>query len=167
MSFKVCSLTPCSWLGRPLLIAVVSVLLVSCDQVAKKPAPTATLEDKVTLSQVAFSDLPGWQDDKVVGAFPALSKSCQRYERWPDDKAVGPDALAGRASDWKTICASLANFMAHPENHKDFGIWLEENLVPFQVKNNDDQEGLFTGYYEAELKGSFRSEEHTSELQSQ
>ncbi|MFD2204868.1 murein transglycosylase A [Kiloniella antarctica] len=159
MSFKDFSITPRTWFGRPLLIAVVSVLLVSCDQVVKKPAPTGTLKDKITLSKIAFPDLPGWQDDKVVEAFPALSKSCIRYARWPDDKTVGPDAIAGTAADWKIICASLSDFMAHPENHKDFGVWLEENFVPFLVKNNDDQEGLFTGYYEAELKGSFIQDE--------
>ncbi len=144
---------------RSFIFVISSVLLVSCDQVAKKPAPTAELEDKLTLSQVAFSELPGWQDDQVIEAFPALSKSCQRYGRWPDDKGVGPDALAGTAADWKIVCNSLTEFMEQAENHKDFGIWLEENFVPFQVKNNDNQEGLFTGYYEAELKGSFTQDE--------
>ncbi|OUS14503.1 murein transglycosylase [Rhodospirillales bacterium 47_12_T64] len=142
-----------------MLIAISSVLIISCDQVAKKPAPTTVVEDKLTLFQVNYSDLPGWQEDSVIEAFPALSRSCQRYARWPDDKGVGPDSLAGTAADWKEVCSSLTGFMERSENHKDFGIWLEENLTPFLVRNNDNKEGLFTGYYEAELKGSFTPDE--------
>ncbi len=148
------------WARRASLILVV-LGLAACEQKDQVTPPSsgAAQEDKLSLFRVDYSALPGWQDDQTQEAYPALVRSCERFQRWPDSKAVGPDAVAGTAADWKPLCHSLTGFMASAGNKRDFSIWLEENLVPYQVYNNDNTEGTFTGYYEAELKGSLLRDE--------
>ncbi len=140
-------------------LPVAAVSLASCDQAAKPPAPSITAEENLTLSPVGYEALPGWHDDELFKAYPALERSCARYQKWPDAKKVGPEGIAGTAADWKALCDDLQLFMSNPDNHSDFGVWLQENLTPYHVKNNAEPEGLFTGYYEAELNGSFTKDE--------
>ncbi|MCZ4281198.1 MltA domain-containing protein [Kiloniella laminariae] len=123
------------------------------DQATPPPSGTAQ-EDSLSLFRVDYAALPGWQSDQMQEAYPALVRSCGRFQSWPDSKTVGPDAVAGTAADWKPLCHSLNDFMSTAESPRDISLWMEENLVPYQVYNNDSREGTFTGYYEAELKGS-------------
>jgi membrane-bound lytic murein transglycosylase A len=120
--------------------------------VAPPPAPAAALK----LSPRAFSDLPGWAEDAVLDARPALDKSCARLvataQANPDnDKTdrVGP--LEIKAADWRAACERV---LAAPREPDAFRRAVTDAFVPFAVGDGDKTDGLFTGYYEAGLRGS-------------
>ena len=116
------------------------------------PAPAPAAEPSLLLTPVTFADLPGWDADPVAEALPALLKSCARLTRQPGERAVGPEGLAGQVADWTAPCAALAAV----DGEDDAGLrrLLEESFQPFAVSDAGEAEGLFTGYYEAELKGT-------------
>ena len=103
------------------------------------------------LRRIAFSDLPGWRDDTLLQAVPALRTSCGVLDGKPADAPVGPGAMAGTAGDWRAACRALA---AAGKSEGALRLAIETRFVPFAVAGADGSDGLFTGYYEPELRGS-------------
>lgn len=100
----------------------------------------------------AFSDLPGWASDRVGDALLPLARSCGKRLARADDEVVGPGGVAGLASDWKPVCREAIGLLFSPDAARDF---FERNFVPYEVRSGRfEDEGLFTGYYEASLKGA-------------
>ncbi|WP_085555549.1 murein transglycosylase A [Azospirillum agricola] len=128
----------------------VALWLAACDrkEEAKAPPPPEAL----TLTPVAFVDLPGWNADRLSEALPALAKSCGRFAALPVDRAVGPAGVGGRVGDWREPCARLATVPAGDDAAAR--AVFESHFIPYAAANNDDRKGLFTGYYEIELEGS-------------
>ncbi len=122
----------------------------------------AQKEDRLVLVPSDFGELSGWQDDQLDEFLPALHKSCEKIAQLPDDRSLGADGLAGTAGEWKALCAEALALVPDTAVIRSF---LEKNFVPVQVRNNDSSEGLFTGYYEASLKGSrVKSEKYKTPL---
>ncbi len=114
--------------------------------------PPPEVEPKLVLEAVSFGDLPGWREDNVAAALPALRKSCVRLMKRDDERLVGRDETAGRTKDWRGVCAAAAKLSSNDK--ADAHEFFETNFLPFLAKNNDESEGRFTGYYEASLQGS-------------
>lgn len=112
-------------------------------------APPA--KDKLTLSAVGFQDLAGWHEDDLTAFLPSMIRSCNKILTLPDNRSLGAGKLAGVASDWKELCRQAR---ALPTESVEIRQFLEANFTPFSLANNKESEGLFTGYYEASLKGS-------------
>ena len=108
-------------------------------------------DDRLVLVPSNFGELAGWQDDKLVEFLPALHKSCEKMAKLPAARSLGAEGLAGTAGDWRDLCAQALSLAPDTAVIRAF---LESNFVPVQVRNNEDAGGLFTGYYEASLKGS-------------
>jgi len=157
------SLAYASWLGNVrrlsfLGAACVALLLTACapeeDQVARPKAvpEPELLEERLILSPARYTDLPDWEGDSLEESLPALRLSCGRLEKQPDVRPVGPDGLAGTVADWRAPCAALAGVPANdrPALRGLLETWFE----PFKAEGLEGEEGLFTGYYEAELKGT-------------
>ncbi len=117
--------------------AALVFLLAGC--AAEPPRP-----DRLGLEAARFADLPGWQADDPALALPALRRSCAAGMADP------APALGITAADWREPCARLAGIDGSAAARSYF----ETNFVPFKASGKDGAEGLFTGYYEAELKGS-------------
>ncbi|KZD12816.1 murein transglycosylase A [Oceanibaculum pacificum] len=129
------------------LIVGCALSLAACEQ-AKPPAPPP---DALTLTTVAPGDLPGWTADDQVAALPALLKSCDRLKRQPADRAFGSDGRFGVIGDWLPACEAAASLPNNPQAVRQF---FETWFQPYRAANNGNPDGLFTGYYEAELNGS-------------
>lgn len=83
---------------------------------------------------VAWAELPGLQDDRLLEAWPALSAGCARPPR-----------------AWVALCARLAAEPALDETAAQ--AFLRAHLQPFRVESADGRdEGLITGYYEPQLQ---------------
>lgn len=90
------------------------------------------------LRQVAWQDLPRWQDDDPAAAWEPFLASCR--------------ALA-QQEPWREVCAA-AHAAGNPEREQARRFF-ELNFTPFQVSYADGgEEGLITGYYEPLLRGS-------------
>ena len=55
------------------------------------PAPV----ERLTLTAVRLAELPGWAEDRVAEAMPALARSCARLLRLPAGRDMG---IAGSAA---------------------------------------------------------------------
>jgi membrane-bound lytic murein transglycosylase A len=104
------------------------------------------------LRPATFADLPGWQEDKVAQALPALLRSCVRISALPDETALGGDGFAGTAGVWKPVCAAAARVPAGDDTAAR--AFFAARFQPFAAADGGERSGLFTGYYEALLQGS-------------
>ncbi|QQP89444.1 murein transglycosylase A [Skermanella sp. TT6] len=133
------------------LAAVPAVLLTfflaACAPEAPKEAEV--VPPKLTLTPARFEDLPGWQADGQADALDAFARSCGKLVVQPHDRQLG---AAGRIADWIAPCEALARVPRG--DHAAARAFFETWFLPYAVADNDKPEGLFTGYYEAELRGS-------------
>ncbi|MGE0714563.1 MAG: murein transglycosylase A [Alphaproteobacteria bacterium] len=99
----------------------------------------------------AFAPLTGWVADAHLQALTAFRKSCPRLLRQPTNYAIGRDGMAGRVADWIPPCQAAESVEASDAAARAF---FERWFEPIATGNGAD--GLFTGYYEPMLKGSWR-----------
>ena len=141
---------------RPLWIGIAAALLlavaVAACAVQRDSPEDEARAPKLLLTPVTFSELPDWRRDDAAAALPALRRSCARFERLPEDRAIGPDGLGGTAADWRGPCLALDQVQAGSDT--SLRAWLETWFRPYLASDNGEESGLFTGYYEAELRGS-------------
>ena len=102
------------------------------------------------LRPVSFDDLPGWEADDHSAALGALQRSCTALEERADDEPLDIAALGGRVGDWRAICAASAGLEAADQAREFF----EAHFAPYEARNGAEADGLFTGYYEPELRGA-------------
>ena len=141
---------------RGLALLAAALLLAGCGE-AKKP-PKAALE----LRPVTFAELPGWASDRPSEAVPALKRSCARFAKLPAERSVGPSGLAGTIAEWQPLCTALA---ALPDGAAAARTFFETWFTPFLASSSFGGDGLFTGYYEPELRGSrVRDDAHPAPL---
>src|SRR5262249_53015064 len=142
---------------RGLALLAAALLLAGCGE-AKKP-PKAALE----LRPVTFAELPGWSSDRPSEAVPALKRRCARFAKLPAERSVGPDKLAGTIAEWQPLCTALA---ALPDGDDAAArSFFETWFTPFLAASSFGDDGLFTGYYEPELRGSrVRDDAHPAPL---
>ena len=142
---------------RPLWIGIAAALLlgaaVAACEIQRSPPVEETAPPQLVLTPASFSDLPGWREDSTSAALPALRRSCERFDSLPDDRAIGPDGLAGTAADWRAPCQALE--LVLPDSDTSLRAWMETWFRPYLASDNGEESGLFTGYYEAELDGAF------------
>ena len=119
--------------------------LAACTSKDAPPPP-----DRLTLTPARFADLPGWTDDRIAEAVPALARSCTRIAALPAGRPIGP--VGGTAADWAGPCAALAALPAG--DHAAARAFFQEWFTPYAAGNNGTRRGLFTGYYEAQLRGA-------------
>ena len=143
------------------LLALVALAGCNGEAPPEEPAPKAEAESPaekpvVLLEAVGFDALPGWRDDQLSAALPALQRSCGRLAAQPDARPLGPttgaEGLAGTVADWRAPCAALAEVPAGDDAAAR--ALLERQFQPFAVSDAGERQGLFTGYYEAELKAA-------------
>ncbi len=107
------------------------------------------------LSPTGFDRLPGWTGDDQGAALAAFRRACAVLAGRDDAEPFGPEsgtAAAGTVADWRPACAAAET--TAPASARAF---FETAFLPFAAANNDRRAGLFTGYYEPELRGSRRS----------
>jgi membrane-bound lytic murein transglycosylase A len=112
------------------------------------------LPDRLVLKQATFAALKGWDAGDPSGALAAFIGSCARIERGPPERSLGAGGIAGTAADWKPVCDGARALGA-----ADAGAvrrFFEQAFVPLAAANNRRRDGLFTGYYEPELRGAER-----------
>ncbi len=114
-----------------LVIAGVVCLLASCISAPSRISGVG--------QPVSWTELPGWRDDSLAQAWPALLNSCQK--------------MPTRDARWSELCADTALFPS-PDNDTARAFF-ETRFVAHEVSgSNGVADGLITGYYEPLLHGS-------------
>lgn len=116
---------------------------------ASEPAPPPAAEPPVvatppqalpTLKPAGWVDLPGWRDDAVAEAWPALLTGCTTLIR---------------QSAWRGVCEA-ARAMKNPD-HETVRAFFESRFTPWRATQEDGSDtGLVTGYYEPLIRGDRR-----------
>ena len=88
---------------------------------------------------VAWSALPGWREDHLAQAWPALLNSCQK--------------MPARDPRWQTLCAD-ANLFPDPDDEIARAFFETRFVAHEAVNHSSSADGLITGYYEPLLYGS-------------
>jgi membrane-bound lytic murein transglycosylase A len=128
-----------------LAAALASVLIFAGCQVAPPvapPAPPAPEAPRATWTRVGFDALPGWRDDAVEAAWPALLIGCRALASSPSTAPL-----------WQKPCAAASGVDgANPQAVRRY---FESEFNAYRIAGGDGQEtGLVTGYYEPLLDGS-------------
>ena len=111
---------------------VVASLLAMLAACSTQPfqAGGALVRDQSRWVPVAWDALPGWNDDRLQQAWPALQRSCQRP-----------------TPEWTAFCTRAVQ--AAPRDERQVREWLTRNLRPYRVETQQGSaQGLITGYYE-------------------
>lgn len=88
----------------------------------------------------SFSELPGWQDDRLGDAWPAFRQSC---------------AALQRKNAWERPCSRSSRIDG--SNDQALRHFFEQEFILYQIHNTDRiAAGTITGYYEPLLNGSRR-----------
>lgn len=121
------------------------------------PASTAAAkpDTSVTYTPVGLDSLPGWQEESIAQALPALHRSCERIKTLAPDRIIGTGNIARPASAWHSACDAVLRV-----NGGDAALRavLSDMFAGYRVAAGSGEtandHGLFTGYYEADLRGS-------------
>jgi membrane-bound lytic murein transglycosylase A len=138
---------------------VVGGLLSACAPVSKAPIPaestTPQKPSKVELRGTTFSALPGWSTDRHAEALTAFQKSCAKILTLPLTRrmAANDAAPGGTVAQWQGPCTAVKTLEQSDDAaaKRFFETW----FMPYEVRENAQPSGLFTGYYEPQLNGSW------------
>lgn len=108
--------------------------------IPSQPAP-----GKLTLTQVNFNELPGWDQDHQSEALETFERSCTMLAQKPADLPIGP---ISKASDWQKPCGMIDKLEIRDEAAAR--AFFELYFTAYRAEGD----GLFTGYYEPELRGA-------------
>ena len=139
--------------GRLSLVAGLLATLAACAGTTPMVEGQRPTTQRPTLDQVApdFRHLAGWIDDDHSQAVPAVQRTCGWVKNQPPGKPLGQLRAAGTTDDWRAICAAARDLP--PGDSEAARRFFEAFFAPRDVSNGED--GLFTGYYEIELRGSW------------
>ncbi len=128
-------------------------LLLVLSACAGAPKESKDEKPQRVLKAAEFSALPAWGDSSLyIRATEAFSKSCARIVKNDPAKNFSEIPEAKTYGDWQRICAGLAG--VPKDDATALRQFFESNFQPYAVSAGSEAEGLFTGYYEASLRGS-------------
>jgi len=140
-----------AWRVAARLLAPLAVsALAACVQ------PPVVTEHAVTmtLAPVGFDRLPGWGAEHAAEAVPAFLAGCAVLARSPDQNLGGTGEAASRGgtpSQWREACDAAR---ALPPGEAAARGFFEAYFQPWAISDKGDPKGLFTGYYEPEVRGA-------------
>lgn len=131
-------------LYRMVASAFVVMALTSCTTIGQTPE-----KPHLKLTPASYSQLDGWNAASQEQALMAFAKTCDRILKSQADKSFG---LGTSIKDWQSPCQNLPN--PKTATASEATAYFETWFTPYSVQSGREDEGLFTGYYEASLRGS-------------
>lgn len=105
----------------------------------------------IKLEKTQFSQFSHWNDDKHEKALNSFTKSCNNKNKILSAQVFEKAPKSVIKHEWKRVCKLAKN---HDYSRHEARKFFEHNFVPYLVKGQNGEQGLFTGYYEVELEGS-------------
>lgn len=111
-------------------------------------------KQNINLHEENFSNLKNWQQDDHRAALQAFLHSCRKFAKMAQNTELNGQLFAITPSDYRDVCeiAEVVKTMSSKQIKNFFENWFKLFLVE---NKKGDENGLFTGYYEASLRGSF------------
>lgn len=128
---------------RNIFIIILTISLSSCISSKKLP-------DDIILKPASANSLNGFWDDDLTDFWKAYIKSCDQLVKKKKNIPFisGNKYRLGNLNDWKNKCYLAYNFKG---NIHEF---IHKNYLVYKIETTKKKQGLFTGYYEANLNGS-------------
>jgi len=119
------------------------------------PAPDEAIQDggAFVFHRTEFALIEGWGEDDYREALRAFLISCDAIVRKPVEQSFGDDPRMGTVGEWIAICEGAKEYRDAPQQAVRY--FIESNFEPYTVAGDGSREGLFTGYFEPELDGSW------------
>lgn len=162
---------------RPYFLAPVLALflLAACDDKKQQPVEVSPPEDGFYLRSVDYTALPAWGADDHAAALDTLRVSCARIEKRAADAPFFAQVdYAGRVQDWQKICAGMPVVATDGADENaavstaDARAFFEAYFTPYEIwadaRHPSTREGLFTGYYEPQLREAAADDDNATPL---
>jgi membrane-bound lytic murein transglycosylase A len=133
------------------IILILSLILLTSACVYKKI--TIRGNGNIKLVETDFDSIDGWKNANLQKSILAFLHSCNTFAKSSQNRLIGGQIGNISAADFRDVCdiASVVKGMSNKQIRNFFENWFK----PFLVTNKlGDSKGLFTGYYEADLRGS-------------
>ncbi len=110
--------------------------------------------NNIRLIEKDFSSLNGWHEDNHRLALQAFLQSCRKFATLPQNASLNGQLFSITPSDFRDVCdiGEVVKNMSEKQTKNYFENWFKLFLVEDEKGKS---QGLFTGYYEATLHGSF------------
>ena len=131
------------------VILLASIAVTACGKKEKEPVG-------LKFTPTEYAQLTNWQENAQILAFKAFKVSCLSILKQPADRPMKGPAFAGTVGDWQKTCAFVD---AVDDTNDAARKFFEEHFTPLAVTMDGSDKGLFTGYYEPLLHGSFEKSE--------
>ncbi|AHC74015.1 membrane-bound lytic murein transglycosylase A [Candidatus Endolissoclinum faulkneri L5] len=140
-----------------LVLIAVSLLLNILITCSVNNFSTAEEGKTLLLSRYNFANLSGWLEDNVDAAMPAVLSSCSRMLENDDDKYISA-ALPrfGTVGDWRKACTALEDRFRANSTAATARAVFEEYFAVWRASDEIASDGIFTGYYEPQVRGARR-----------
>nr|VFK24536.1 MAG: membrane-bound lytic murein transglycosylase A [Candidatus Kentron sp. LFY] len=150
-------------LGNVVALMVAALLLGACARMPAPPSPSPP-SPRFTLHPVTYGELPGWESDHHGEILPVFLRSCEKIVGYPPTRDFGPRVEMGKVDHWISLCQEAGRI--DPGDKGQVRHFLERGFTPYAVgvgdrgdhRGDDGWTGLFTGYYEPELRGSLQAD---------
>ena len=107
----------------------------------------------IKLKESSFEDLPNWNTENHRTSLLSFLNSCKKIAKLPQSRSIGGQIGNITAADFRDVCeiGEVVKGLSDRQVTNFFQNWFK----PYLVMDRDNEEvGLFTGYYEASLNGS-------------
>ena len=155
---------------RKLIYIIIGICLTSnlfspflhkkvCERIVtfKKKSVKATIfktitKKNITLQQISFEQLPGWNEADVKKSLLAFQRSCKMFSKQKPTHSVGSQHINLKVKDWRPACE--AALLINPDDEIIARTFFETWFYPIEFSKPKSVHGLFTGYYMPRLKGN-------------
>jgi membrane-bound lytic murein transglycosylase A len=136
----------------PILALLFAMPLAGCVPAPRPRLPVTPMLERpvVELTATRFSQLQGWRTGDAAKGLDAFRRSCVVLQQIPPDAELGGAGYAATAGEWNEVCRRAMDLSSPTADAAR--AFFESAFVPYRVSKGE--EGLFTGYYEPELRGS-------------
>ena len=130
----------------------------------RRDSPLKTVATKhLTLNQIPFTQLPGWDEANVKKSLYAFQLSCKTFLKQNPSHSVGSQDIKLQAKDWHPACG--AALLMNSIDEASARIFFEKWFYPIQFAKRKSNRGLFTGYYMPLIKGNLtKTEKYTTPI---
>ena len=128
--------------------------LKKAEEPSNPPVLKTVVTKKMTLKQIAFTQLPGWNNAAVKKSLSAFQLSCKMFSKQKLTQSVGSQHINLQVKDWHPACQEALSL--HPSDDMTAKKFFEKWFYPIELKTKKAAQGLFTGYYMPRLKGNLQ-----------
>lgn len=138
----------------PKAINNLSVIILSLFALLLSAYGFAASDAHITLTKSSFKALDDWEQDDHSQALLAFQHSCDEILSRDPESFSSPLLHYASTQQWQAVCKAAKNI--HRADALTSRRFFESKFVPYHLSEDDQHEGLFTGYYLPLIEARFQ-----------